>query len=83
MKKLKLILTLTVLTTFFSCVNGDDYGTPDLTNQCMDLTKTKEVFEKKKKTVKDKAAKAAVTEKIVYKKKPKFKLNKKGKKAAI
>lgn len=45
MKNLKLILTLTVLSTFFSCVNGDDYGTPDLTNQCMDLTKTKEVLD--------------------------------------
>lgn len=45
MKNLKLILTLTVLSTFFSCVNGDDYGTPDLTNQCMDLTKTKEVID--------------------------------------
>lgn len=43
MKNLKLILTLTVLATFFSCVNGDDYGTPDLNNLCVDLTKTKEV----------------------------------------
>lgn len=45
MKNLKLFLTLTVIGTLFSCVNNDDYLTPDLTNQCNDLTKTKEVID--------------------------------------
>ncbi|WP_264559975.1 DUF5689 domain-containing protein [Flavobacterium sp. N2270] len=35
MKNLKLILTTAVFATFFSCVNGDDYGTP--ADNCTDL----------------------------------------------
>ena len=30
MKKLKLVLTTAVLASLVGCVNGDDYGTPDL-----------------------------------------------------
>ena len=29
--------------TLFSCVNGDDYGTPNLSNDCVTIAKTKEV----------------------------------------
>lgn len=32
-----------LMSTLVGCVNGDDYGTPDLSNQCTTLTKTKEV----------------------------------------
>lgn len=43
MKKIKLILSLAFATSLVSCVNSDDYGTPDLTNDCTDLTVTKTV----------------------------------------
>lgn len=43
MKKLKLVLTTAVLASLVGCVNGDDYGTPDLSNDCVTITKTKEV----------------------------------------
>jgi len=45
MKNLKLVLTTALFATLVSCVNGDDYGTPDLSNDCVSITKTKEVFE--------------------------------------
>mgnify|MGYP006154314183 CR=1 FL=1 len=45
MKNLKLVLTTAILATLTSCVNGDDYGTPDLTNDCVSIVKTKEVSE--------------------------------------
>lgn len=45
MKKFKIILTTALFTTLFSCVNGDDYGTPDLSNECVTLTTTKEVID--------------------------------------
>ena len=43
MKKLKLVLTTAVLATLTSCVNGDDYGTPDLSNDCISIAATKSV----------------------------------------
>ncbi|MCG2612306.1 DUF5689 domain-containing protein [Flavobacterium sp. SM15] len=43
MKKINLIILASAATLFTACVNGDDYGTPDLSNQCTTLTKTKEV----------------------------------------
>ena len=35
MKKIKFILSLAIVTSLISCVNGDDYGTP--TDNCLDL----------------------------------------------
>ncbi|WP_445712837.1 DUF5689 domain-containing protein [Flavobacterium sp.] len=43
MKNLKLVLTTAVFATLLSCVNGDDYGTPNLSNDCVTIAKTKEV----------------------------------------
>ena len=43
MKNIKLIVTTVILATLSSCVNGDDYGVPDLSNECVSITKTKEV----------------------------------------
>lgn len=43
MKNLKLVVTTAVFATLFSCVNGDDYGTPNLSNDCVTIAKTKEV----------------------------------------
>lgn len=43
MKNLKLVLTTAILATLTSCVNGDDYGTPDLSNDCVTIAATKEV----------------------------------------
>ena len=43
MKKLKLILAATLFTTLFSCINNDNYGAPDLSGDCSDLTATKTV----------------------------------------
>jgi hypothetical protein len=40
MKNIKLILSAALLTTLFSCVNNDNYGEPDLTGECADLTAT-------------------------------------------
>lgn len=45
MKNLKLILTAAIFATLTSCVNGDDYGTPDLSGDCNDLTANKTVQE--------------------------------------
>lgn len=41
MKNLKLVLTTVILAALVSCVNGDDYGTPDL--PCATIAKTKEI----------------------------------------
>lgn len=41
MKNIKLILSAALLTTLFSCINNDNYNTPDLTGECSDLTVTK------------------------------------------
>ncbi|WP_396210253.1 DUF5689 domain-containing protein [Flavobacterium sp.] len=43
MKKYKLIVTTIILATFSSCVNGDDYGVPNLSDECETIAKTKEV----------------------------------------
>lgn len=43
MKNLKLILTATIIATLVSCVNGDDYNTPDLSGECIDIAATKSV----------------------------------------
>ena len=43
MKNLKLVLTTAVFATLVGCVNGDDYGTPDLSQDCITETATKEV----------------------------------------
>ncbi|MCL9808303.1 DUF5689 domain-containing protein [Flavobacterium luminosum] len=43
MKKLKFILTTAVIASLVSCVTGDDYGTPNLSKECVSITKTKEV----------------------------------------
>lgn len=43
MKKLKLVLTTAVLASLVGCVNGDDYGTPDLSNDCISIAATKSV----------------------------------------
>ncbi|WP_445714438.1 DUF5689 domain-containing protein [Flavobacterium sp.] len=45
MKNLKLILTTAVFATLTGCVNGDDYGTPDLSNDCITEIANKEVSE--------------------------------------
>ena len=45
MKNLKLVLTTAILAALTSCVNGDDYGTPDLSKECVTIETTKEVFE--------------------------------------
>ncbi|TDR24609.1 DUF5689 domain-containing protein [Flavobacterium cheniae] len=45
MKNLKLVLTTAILASLVGCVNGDDYGTPDLSDNCVTITPTKEVFE--------------------------------------
>lgn len=41
MKNLKIVLTLLVAATFFSCSNSDSYPTPDLSGECSDLTATR------------------------------------------
>ena len=43
MKNLKLVLTTAVFATLVGCVNGDDYGTPDLSNDCVTIATTKQV----------------------------------------
>jgi hypothetical protein len=45
MKKIKFLLTTAVFTTLFSCVNSDEYKTPDTTADCTDLTATKSVHD--------------------------------------
>lgn len=43
MKNIKLIITTVVLATFSSCVNSDEFGVPNLSNECVTIAKTKEV----------------------------------------
>ena len=43
MKNYKLIVTTLILATFSSCVNSDDYGVPNLSDECVTIAKTKEV----------------------------------------
>jgi hypothetical protein len=40
MKNLKLILTVGLFSTLVGCVNGDDYGKPDLSGECIDIAAT-------------------------------------------
>ncbi|HPW97254.1 MAG TPA: DUF5689 domain-containing protein [Flavobacterium sp.] len=41
MKNLLKLLTITLFAALTSCVNSDDYGTPDLSGECSNLTATK------------------------------------------
>lgn len=43
MKNLKLLVTAVIFATFLGCANDDHYGTPDLSNECVSIPKTKEV----------------------------------------
>ena len=43
MKNYKLIVTTLILATFSSCVNSDEFGVPNLSNECVTIAKTKEV----------------------------------------
>jgi hypothetical protein len=43
MKKIIVILTVSVFTTLVSCVNSDNYSAPDLSGDCKELTVTKSV----------------------------------------
>ncbi|UGS23724.1 DUF5689 domain-containing protein [Flavobacterium channae] len=43
MKNLKLVLTTAIFATLTSCVNGDDYGTPNLSEDCITIAATKSV----------------------------------------
>lgn len=43
MKNYKLIVTTLILAAFSSCVNSDDYGVPNLSDECVTIAKTKEV----------------------------------------
>ena len=43
MKKINLILTTAIFAALMSCVNGDDYGTPDLSLECINENPTKQV----------------------------------------
>jgi hypothetical protein len=43
MKNLKLILTFGLLSVLLGCVNGDDYDSPDLSGECVDIAATKSV----------------------------------------
>jgi len=45
MKNIKFLLIPALFATLVSCVNGDDYGTPDLSSECVTLSPTKEVNE--------------------------------------
>jgi hypothetical protein len=43
MKNIKLVLTTAIFATLFSCVNNDNYATPDTSKNCEDLTPTKTI----------------------------------------
>src|SRR5690554_5224208 len=43
MKNIKFLAIPALLATLVSCVNGDDYGTPDLSEKCATLAVTKQV----------------------------------------
>lgn len=45
MKIFKLIVTASLLTSLIGCVNGDDYNSPDLAGECVNITATKTVQE--------------------------------------
>lgn len=43
MKKIQILTLISLLTIFTACVNSDEYNTPDLSSECVNLTATKEV----------------------------------------
>lgn len=43
MKKIQFILTAAFVATLIGCANSDEYDAPDLSNECVTLSKTKEV----------------------------------------
>ena len=43
MKNIKLFLTTALIATLTGCVNGDDYNTPDLSDECVTMTSTIDV----------------------------------------
>jgi hypothetical protein len=43
MKNIKFLLIPALFATITSCVTGDDYGTPDLSGECVDIAATKSV----------------------------------------
>ena len=43
MKNFKLILTASLLASLIGCINSDDYNTPDLSGECVNITATKSV----------------------------------------
>lgn len=45
MKKFRILFTTAVFATLFSCVNSDEYKTPDTSGDCTDLTATKSVHD--------------------------------------
>lgn len=47
MKNIKFLLTAALVSTLFGCVNTDNYGAPDLSGECSDLTVTKQVVDVK------------------------------------
>lgn len=44
MKNIKLILSAAIIATLSACVNGDDYGTPNLSGECIEQTPTETVL---------------------------------------
>ena len=42
-EKFKISINNSCFATLVGCVNGDDYGTPDLSNDCVTIATTKEV----------------------------------------
>lgn len=45
MKNIKFLAIPALIATLVSCVNGDDYNTPDLSGECTSLTVTKQVVD--------------------------------------
>lgn len=45
MKNILKVLTISLFATLTSCVNSDDYGTPDLSGECSNLTATKSTLD--------------------------------------
>ena len=45
MKNILRILAISLFATLSSCVNSDDYSTPDLSGECSDLTATKQTLD--------------------------------------
>ena len=43
MKKISILLGISIFISLTSCVNGDDYGTPNLDGECNDLISNKTI----------------------------------------